>query len=190
MDIGNRIKKYRESIGLSQEELADKIFISRQTLSNWETNKFYPDIKSITMLCNMFDVSLDEFIKGDIEEMKRKIEDEEIKGFKSLSWIFEFEMLVMILSVYPLMSVGVIGIGIWLIIVIITMITAFKVEKLKKQYNIQTYKEIVAFYEGKSLSHDEAKIEFGKRTYQKVILAFCSALFALIVMAIMYFIFK
>lgn len=189
MDIGNRIKKYRESIGFSQEELADKIYVSRQTLSNWETNKFYPDINSLKLLSNLFDVSLDNLVEGDIDEMKKKVEDEEIKGFKSLSWIFAFEMLVMILSVYPLLSVGVIGIGIWLIIVIITMITAFKVEKLKKQYNIQTYKEIVAFYEGKNLSHDEKNIELGKRQYQKILLAICSGIVALIVMVIMFLIF-
>ena len=40
MEIGNRIKKYRESNNLSQEELADKIFVSRQTLSNWKNNKY------------------------------------------------------------------------------------------------------------------------------------------------------
>ena len=189
MDIGNKIKKYRESMGFSQEELADKIYVSRQTLSNWETNKFYPDIKSITMLCNMFDVSLDEFIKGDIEEMKRKIEEDEIKGFMTLSWIFTIEMLVMILSAYPLMMVGIIGIVIWLLIVIITMISAFKLEKLKKHYNIQTYKEIIAFYEGKNLSHDEKNIELGKRKYQKILLAICSALLTALVMAILFWIF-
>ena len=54
MDIGNRIKKYREINGLSQEELADRIFVSRPTISNWETNKFYPDIQSICMTCIWF----------------------------------------------------------------------------------------------------------------------------------------
>ena len=66
MQIGNKIKKYRESFKLSQEELADKIFVTRQTISNWETDKNYPDIKSISLLCNLFDVSLDQFIEGDI----------------------------------------------------------------------------------------------------------------------------
>ena len=190
MDIGNKIKKYREKSGMSQEELADKIFVSRQTLSNWETNKFYPDIKSISMLCNLFDVSLDDFIKGDIKEMKRKIEESDIKGFKILSWVFTIEMIIMILSAYPLMKCGIIGICVWILFVAVTIGTAFVVERVKKHYNIQTYKEIVAFYEGKSLSHDEKNIEFGKRLYQKILLAIGSGLIALIVMIIMYFIFK
>ena len=65
MDIGSKIKKYREEQNISQEELALKIFVSMQTISNWETNKSYPDIKSLTMLSNIFNVSLDNFIKKD-----------------------------------------------------------------------------------------------------------------------------
>ena len=190
MDIGNRIKKIREKSGMSQEELADKIFVSRQTLSNWENNKFYPDIESITLMGNIFDVSLDDFIKGDIKEMKKKIEESDLKGFKILSWIFTIEMIVMILSAYPLMKCGIIGICIWILFVIVTLSTAFVVERVKKYYNIQTYKEIVAFYEGRELSHDEKNIELGKRLYQKILLAVCSGLITLIVMVIMYFIFK
>lgn len=191
MEIGNRIKKYRESNNLSQEELADKIFVSRQTLSNWENNKFYPDIKSITMLSNIFDVSLDDFIKGDLEEMKERIKESDKNNFKVLSWIYTFELLIMVLSAYPLMiKGGVICIGIWIIIVIITITTSFKIEKLKNQYNIHTYKEIVAFYDDKKLSHDERNVELGKRKYQGIILAACSALIAIIVMIIMNLIFK
>ena len=43
MDVGTRIKKFRERQNISQDELALKIFVSRQTISNWETNKSYPD---------------------------------------------------------------------------------------------------------------------------------------------------
>ena len=71
MEIGNRIKKYREHSNLSQEELADKIYVSRQTVSNWENSKSYPDINSLKLLTSIFDVSLDEFIKGDIKKIKK-----------------------------------------------------------------------------------------------------------------------
>ena len=61
MDIGLQIKKFREQQKISQEELALKIFVSRQTISNWETNKSCPDIKSLITLSNIFNVSLDNF---------------------------------------------------------------------------------------------------------------------------------
>ena len=65
MDIGLQIKKFREQQKISQEELALKIFDSRQTISNWETNKSCPDVKSLITLSNIFNVSLDDFIKED-----------------------------------------------------------------------------------------------------------------------------
>ena len=43
LNIGSQIKKYREQLKISQEELADKVFVSRQTISNWENNKNYPE---------------------------------------------------------------------------------------------------------------------------------------------------
>ena len=53
MDIGLQIKKFREQQKISQEELALKIFVSRQTISNWETNKSCPDVKSLITLSNI-----------------------------------------------------------------------------------------------------------------------------------------
>lgn len=57
----------------SQQELAENIFVSHQTISNWENNKNYPDVKSLLLLSSLFNVSLDILIKGDLEEMKEKI---------------------------------------------------------------------------------------------------------------------
>ena len=52
MEISKQIKKYRAQENLSQEELAEKIFVSRQTISNWENDKNYPDIKSLLLISN------------------------------------------------------------------------------------------------------------------------------------------
>lgn len=49
MQISAQIKKYRAALQLSQEELAEKIYVSRQTISNWETEKNYPDIHSLLL---------------------------------------------------------------------------------------------------------------------------------------------
>ena len=48
MELSKQIKKYRTETNLSQEELADKIYVSRQTISNWENEKNYPDIKKFS----------------------------------------------------------------------------------------------------------------------------------------------
>ncbi len=181
MEIGNRIKKYREHINLSQEELADKVYVSRQTVSNWENNKSYPDINSLKLLTNIFDVSLDEFIKGDIEEMKKRIDEYDLKEYNTLSIIFSIEFLLMLLSAYPLLRfLKILGIVIWFIITVITLLTSIKIEKIYKKNDCRTYKEIVAFTEGKTLSTKEQIEEKAKRPYQKFLLSLFSGIIAII----------
>ena len=65
MEIGKQIQQRRTAAGISQEELAERLYITRQTLSNWETGKTYPDINSLLRLSDLFHVSLDELVKGD-----------------------------------------------------------------------------------------------------------------------------
>ncbi|MSE22145.1 helix-turn-helix domain-containing protein, partial [Lactobacillus parabuchneri] len=84
MDIGNKIKTYRKIQNLSQEELARKVYVSRQTVSNWETNKRYPDIQNILLLSVLFDVSVDELIRGDLEAMKDKLSNKQVNRAMSV----------------------------------------------------------------------------------------------------------
>ena len=191
MNVGARIKKYREKQNISQDELALKVFVSRQTISNWETNKSYPDIKSLTMLSNIFHVTLDDFIKGDIEEMKRIVSKEKIEKFNIMSYIFLVEMLIVMFSAYPLFTLdGYIGVIIWALFFVITFVTAIVIEKFKKNNDIQTYKEIIAFMENKSLSYEEVQQEIGKRNYQKILLAILTGLITFIIFIIEIFIMK
>ena len=191
MNVGARIKKHREKQNISQDELALKVFVSRQTISNWETNKSYPDIKSLTMLSNIFHVTLDDFIKGDIEEMKKIVSKEKIEKFNTMSYIFLAEMLILMFSAYPLFKIdGYIGAIIWALLFVITIVTATIIEKFKKTNDIQTYKEIIAFMENKSLSYEEVQQEIGKRNYQKILLAILTGLITFIIFIIEIFIMK
>ena len=182
MNIGNQIKKYREQLKISQEELADKNFVIKQTISNLENNKNYPDIKSLSLLSYNLNVSLDDLIKGDVEKMKEIIDEKEIKKLNFYSKILTICFAVLILLAVPLF--------IWLeryafipmgIVFIITMFCALKVEKLKKDNDIQTYKEIVAFSEGKKLNMIDKQVEIGKRPYQKILLAVGSAIITMLI---------
>ena len=191
MNVGEKIKKYREKQNISQEELALKIFVSRQTISNWETSKNYPDIKSLTMLSNIFHVTLDDFIKEDIEEMKKIVSKDKIEKFNIMSYIFLAEMLILMFSAYPLFKIdGYIGAIIWALFFVITILTAANIEKFKKNNDIQTYKEIIAFIENKPLSYEEVQQEIGKRNYQKIFLAILTGLITFIIFIIEIFIIK
>ena len=65
MEIGKKLKEARMNAGLTQERVAETLFVSRQTVSNWENEKTYPDILSIIRLSDLYSISLDELLKGD-----------------------------------------------------------------------------------------------------------------------------
>jgi transcriptional regulator with XRE-family HTH domain len=73
MEIEKKLKEARVNAGLTQEQLAQKIMVSRQTISNWENGKSLPDIISIMNLSDLYQISLDDLLKGD-PKMKEKME--------------------------------------------------------------------------------------------------------------------
>ncbi|MEZ3436095.1 MAG: helix-turn-helix domain-containing protein [Lachnospiraceae bacterium] len=70
MEIGKKLKEARMSSGLTQERVAEEIDVSRQTISNWENEKSYPDIVSVIRLSSLYSISLDELLKGDMKMME------------------------------------------------------------------------------------------------------------------------
>ena len=73
MEIGNKIKEARNGAELTQDQAAEKIMVSRQTISNWETGNTIPDIASVIKMSDLYHISLDELLKGD-QDMMKKIE--------------------------------------------------------------------------------------------------------------------
>lgn len=181
MELGNQIKKHRNELEISQEKLAEKIYVSRQSISNWENDKNYPDINSLIRLSEVFHVSLDILIKGDWEKMKKEISGKDRKDFDKLSNIYAVMFGLLILTPMPLLYFfDKVGMMIWVTLAVVSMYVAFLVEKKKKEFDIQTYKEIVAFTEGKNLDEILKAREEGKRVYQKVSLALFAGISAVI----------
>lgn len=176
MEVGAQIKKYRSDMGISQEELAEKVYVSRQTVSNWETGKNYPDIHSLLLLSSLFNISLDQLIKGDVEIMKEAIKETEIKKFNHYGRIYGILLVAVVLSLVPLMKwLGNYCFIPWGVLIAATLYFAFKVEKVKRDNKIFTYKEVVAFTEGRRLDEMETQREIGKRHYQGVLYVLISA---------------
>lgn len=170
MELNKQIKKHRAEMNLSQEELAEKLYVTRQTISNWETGKNYPDIHSLLLMSTLFDESLDQLIKGDVEIMKEEIKTEDIKMFDRYGKIFTGLLLLSIVSIAPLVYfLRLFGALIAAVLYIITIYYSIKIEKLKKDNDIQTYKEIIAFSNGEHLDEINKQREYGKRPYQKVV---------------------
>ena len=169
-------------MNLSQEELAEKIYVTRQSISNWENGKTYPDIHSLLLLSSLFGISLDQLVKGDIEIMKDEIKKEEIAKMNRYGKIYTLMLIATAVSAVPLfMWLGVWAFIPWGMIWAISLFFAFKIEKVKKTNDVQTYKEIVAFSEGKRLDDIQKQREIGKRPYQKILLVIGSALITFVV---------
>ena len=74
MEIGKKLKDARMKSGFTQETVAERINVSRQTISNWENEKSYPDIISVIELSSLYSISLDDLLKGD-ERMMEHLEE-------------------------------------------------------------------------------------------------------------------
>lgn len=191
MKLGNHIKHYRNEKGLSQEELAERVYVTRQTISNWENNKNYPDINSIVLLSEVFEISIDNLIKGDLEQMKKEINSEEVKKLNFYSWMVLIIFLIAIISLIPMLKfIGLYGFIPYFILMACAMFFALKIEKIKKNNDVHTYKEIVAFTEGKRLDEIQKIEERAKRPYQQIIVVFLWAAVTLLIVGITIFILK
>ncbi len=74
MEIGNKLKNARNSNKLTQEQAAEVLGVSRQTISNWENNKSYPDIISVIKMSDIYSVSLDHLLKEE-KSMKQTYQE-------------------------------------------------------------------------------------------------------------------
>lgn len=155
MNIASQIKKHRLYHSYSQDDLAEKVFVSRQTISNWENEKSYPDLQSLFLLSNLFNVSLDELVKGDLEKMKNELSNKKMNNY-SIGMLVT--MLLMFASLVLLKRIGFyLTLPFFGVFMLGMFYCAFQLEVLKKQLNIQTYREIVDYMDGKEVNRDTLK---------------------------------
>ena len=75
MSLGQRLIELRKEKHLSQEEVAEKLNVTRQTISKWETDQSMPDFDKILPLCELFEISTDELLTGRKEQLERQKEE-------------------------------------------------------------------------------------------------------------------
>ncbi|WP_455529134.1 helix-turn-helix domain-containing protein [Ruminococcus sp.] len=168
MELSNRIKKLRTEKGWSQEVLAQRAYVSRQTISNWETERSYPDVHSLLILSDVFGVSLDELIKGDVDAMKEKVTKNDGKEMKKLYNLAGIECLAGLasavlcgaLEVEVLKLLFAMLTGVFLTV---TFISFRKMGKIQEENDVQTYREVIAFMNGETLDDIEKAKELEKR---------------------------
>lgn len=180
MEISSRIKHHRTTCGLSQEELAEKIYVTRNTISNWETGRTYPDVQSLLLLSALFSVSIDDLVQGDVEMLNETARADT----KKLNFWAGICIAFGVLSILSLVGMP-LAIGMpWALIpicafVLIAYIAAFRAQRIMKDIDVVTTSEMVAFLEGKPINRDEEKrAKWRKQTkILSIVVTLISALF-------------
>ncbi len=94
MEINKRIKDARLQKNITQEDLAEYLGVTRQTISSWETGKSYPDIISVIKMSDIFDISLDKMLKEDkqlVNNMQKQMDT--VKSNKSIVFTISFAII-------------------------------------------------------------------------------------------------
>lgn len=138
MDIGKNIVKIRKDNNLTQDDLANKYFVTRQTISNWEIGKTYPDLETLVKISNDFNISLDILLKED-DKMVKDIS----KKQKRYKWI------IIPLILYAILVIGILGIIIY---------------AYNTQYNLRGISNILSVY----IDEDREKEYVGKLNGYKI----------------------
>lgn len=144
MSLGERLLELRNDKHLSQEEVADKLNVTRQTISKWETDQSTPDFDKIVPLCELYEITADQLLTGKREENDVLIGDDETvkrkrasgigKGiflyFVSIAWIM---ISIPVLKINPIVAAAIflLIIGVATYVIVYTCIVYKKDRKEK-----------------------------------------------------------
>ena len=158
MEIGSIIREHRKASAMSQDDLAAKVFVSRQTISSWENGKTYPDVQSLLLLSGIFGVTVDSLIKGDVETMNEVIE-RDVATIRHLGFAMAGMLLLSLAAVVWLT----VQCTVWdwgfvramptLLLALVlwgnAMFAAVWAERIKRDHDLVTFGEVLAFWEGR-----------------------------------------
>ncbi len=151
MELARRLKEHRERLGMSQGDVASAVFVSRQTISNWEHDRTYPDIHSLLLLSDLFGVSIDELVRDDAREIGERLRGESRRmsrlgiamaalGVAYVAWVvaglvLDLELAVILVPAAMLFAPA--------------MAAAFMVDRIRHENRLYTYQAVEAFLAGK-----------------------------------------
>lgn len=158
MNLGENLQNIRKRKNLSQEELADKLNVSRQSVSKWESGSSYPEIEKIITICEIFQCSMDELIKGEITtpviEGKQEYDRFTAKFSKGIAFgvfliLFGVTLMLLIMSCAPnreslerYVIIGAIALLLFVVVAVpIFIILGIRMDEIQKKY-----KDLSNFY--------------------------------------------
>lgn len=163
MEIGARIRERRTAAGMSQDDLAARAYVSRQTISSWENGKTYPDVQSLLLLSEIFGVTVDSLIKGDVETMNETIR-RDVVLIRRLGFAMAGLLLLSLAATAWLTVQCVVwdwGLGYALPTLLLALVlwggamfASVWAERIKRDHDLVTYREVVDFWEGREVDRN------------------------------------
>ncbi|QJC52626.1 helix-turn-helix transcriptional regulator [Paenibacillus albicereus] len=117
MIFSEKLKTERTKKGWSQEELAEKLFVSRQSVSKWEKGQNYPSIETLIKLSDLFQVTLDDLLRSDGELTKKVIRESKQLAYPKATFAFDL-----------LFSLGLVLLGIKLAVLLLNQATPLDIK--------------------------------------------------------------
>lgn len=166
MELGSRIRAHRTEAGMSQDDLAGRIYVSRQTISSWENDKTYPDVQSLLLLSQVFGTTIDELVRGDVDTMREAVEKDvrlmkrlgyAMLGFLALVALttvwWAYQMVAWDLTLVQTLPTVALALVLWGI----ALFAAGWAERIKKEHDLVTYQEILSFWNGEPVDRDDER---------------------------------
>ena len=133
MSLGEKIREKRKQAGFSQEQLAEKLHVSRQAITKWETDKGIPDIANLIAISDEFGLSLDELIKDDIIVKNKIIADSASKKWHILVIVYILAIVAYIAYFAVCHSILMIGFLVATLFMLFFELNIFIKERIYKQ---------------------------------------------------------
>ena len=151
MKIGQHIYQLRTTQNLTQEELASKVYVTRQTVSNWERGYSYPDLQTLMTISEYFNISVHELLKEDLPTIERSLSMKAHQHFQQLSTEFTLLLIWFVISsIFSIYFFRENGLLLNLVISSLWLVyKSFQVERFKSDYQLRNYQDISDFLAGK-----------------------------------------
>lgn len=124
MEVGEKLRERRNTLHMTQDEVAEALGVTRQTISNWENGRSYPDIERIIRLSDIYQLSLDELLKGDnkmVHQLQKNTQQNRFIKTFSLLLLVNVVLMVGLIFASPLSKI------IWVLLFLLLMANTFSI---------------------------------------------------------------
>ncbi|QVI35029.1 hypothetical protein BVJ53_04685 [Lacticaseibacillus chiayiensis] len=151
--ISEAIKRFRKTRRVTQEQFAEAINVTRQTVSNWETGKSIPDVEMILSICRHYKIDFSTFVSVDTKDEPESMDNQVTKKINEINLdvaILIISIVAMLLLLSLTRSAGMISLIFAMLLLIPITFASVRLEDFKRREKLRAYEEIRSYLKKKS----------------------------------------